>query len=254
MWATTGPMPWRIKAYRCNSECAQYLRRSFVCFAPNFPCHVLLENAQHCAAGINHPAMFDSSLRVAKDRWLRPSAQALRGIPPLAITFAGFVAGMAAAWSAARGHYWGALALFWLGRIFDGLDGAVARATDSQSALGGYLDLMADFVVYAAIPIGLWWGLRNVNGPLPLIVMLATFYVNAASWMLLSALVEKGDALTSLAMPKGIIEGFETIVFYSLFLLFPAWSNELYYLFAFLVAVSCLQRIVWVARNLKTKS
>jgi phosphatidylglycerophosphate synthase len=195
--------------------------------------------------------MFDSSLRLAKDRWLRSSANALRQVPPMAITGVGFLAGLGAAWCAAQGSYWSALALFWLGRILDGLDGAVARAANKQSALGGYFDLMTDFVVYAAIPIAVWWSLRTVNGPMPLIVMLATFYVNAASWMLLSALTEKGDSLTSVAMPAGLIEGFETIVFYSLFLLLPAWSNELFYLFSILVALSVLQRVVWAWRHLK---
>jgi phosphatidylglycerophosphate synthase len=196
--------------------------------------------------------MFDSSLRLAKDRWLRTSASALQHVSPLAITAAGLLAGLGAAWCAARGDYWAALVLFWVGRICDGLDGAVARAANKQSALGGYLDLMADFVVYAAIPIAIWWGLRSANGPLPLIIMLATYYVNAASWMLLSALIEKGDAITSVAMPAGLIEGFETIVFYSLFLLLPAWSNELFYVFSLLVAVSCVQRIVWACRHLKS--
>jgi phosphatidylglycerophosphate synthase len=195
--------------------------------------------------------MFDSKFRSAKDGWLSAVAYALRRVPPLAITGVGLVVGLGAAWYAARGGYWAALWLFWLGRILDGLDGAVARAAGTQSARGGYFDLMADFVVYAAIPIAIWWGLRAEQSALALTVMLAIFYVNAASWMLLSALIEKGDALTSLAMPTGLIEGFETIVFYSLFLLFPAWVSELFWVFSALVAISALQRMVWAWRKLK---
>jgi phosphatidylglycerophosphate synthase len=195
--------------------------------------------------------MFDSKFRIVKDGWFSAVAHALRRVPPLAITGVGLVAGLAAAWCAARGGYWAALSLFWLGRILDGLDGAVARAAGTQSARGGYFDLMADFVAYAAIPIGVWWGMRAQQPALALIVMLAVFYVNAASWMLLSALIEKGDAITSLAMPTGLIEGFETIVFYSLFLLFPAWASELFWVFSVLVAISALQRMVWAWRKLK---
>ncbi len=195
--------------------------------------------------------MFDARLRLAKDRALHAVALSLRSVSPLAITALGLAAGLAAAWCAARGGYWAALALFWLGRILDGLDGAVARAAGTQSALGGYLDLMSDFLVYAAIPIGIWWGVRGEQSSAALIIMLAVFYVNAASWMLLSALIEKGDALTSVAMPIGLIEGFETIVFYSLFLLLPGWARELFWLFSALVAVSALQRVVWAWRNLK---
>jgi phosphatidylglycerophosphate synthase len=195
--------------------------------------------------------MFDSRLRIAKDRAFNSAAYALRGVSPLAITGGALAAGLGAAWCAAQGSYWSALLLFWLGRILDGLDGAVARAAGRQSALGGYLDLMTDFVVYAAIPICIWWGLRAQQSALALVVMLALFYVNAASWMLLSALIEKGNAQTSVAMPTGLIEGFETIVFYSLFLLFPAWASELFWVFSALVAVSALQRVVWAWRHLK---
>ena len=195
--------------------------------------------------------MFDASLRRVKDRLLSRLALALKSVSPLAITGMGLLAGLGAAWCAARGGYWAALALFWLGRILDGLDGAVARAAGTQSALGGYLDLMADFMVYAAIPIAIWWGLRAEQSPLALIVMLAVFYINAASWMLLSALVEKTDAMTSVSMPTGLIEGFETIFFYSLFLLFPAWARELFWVFSALVTFSALQRVVWAWRKLK---
>jgi phosphatidylglycerophosphate synthase len=210
----------------------------------------LPKKSRICAAGIDPKSMFDSKFRSAKDNWLSAVAYALRRVPPLAITGLGFVAGLGAAWCAARGGYWAALWLFWLGRILDGLDGAVARAAGTQSARGGYFDLMADFVVYAAIPIGVWWGLRAQQSSVALIVMLAIFYVNAASWMLLSALIEKRDALTSFAMPTGLIEGFETIVFYSLFLLFPAWASELFWVFSALVAISALQRMVWAWRKL----
>ncbi len=195
--------------------------------------------------------MFDASLRLAKDRWLSTLTHWLSPVPPLAITGVGFVLGLASALMAGLQWCGVAFILFFLGRLCDGLDGAVARATGKQSALGGYLDLMADFVVYAAVPIGIWWSMPAAGGGTALITMLAVFYVNAASWMLLSAILAHTDATTSMAMPAGLIEGFETLVFYGLFFLFPQWQATLFYVFAALVAITALQRVAWAVRHLK---
>ena len=46
-----------------------------------------------------------------------------------------------------------ALAFYILNRIFDGLDGAYARATDKTSDFGGYLDILVDFTIYGLIPV-----------------------------------------------------------------------------------------------------
>lgn len=169
---------------------------------------------------------------------------------PLTITMVGFGLGLTAAWCASQGAFVAAFVLFWLGRLCDGLDGAVARLTGKQTALGGYLDLMCDFVVYAAIPIAVWWALKPAYAEVALIAMLAAFYVNAASWMLLAAIVEHRPSTTTVAMPVGLIEGFETLIAYSLMLLVPTAQLWIFAVFAVLVAATALQRILWAWRNL----
>ena len=47
--------------------------------------------------------------------------------------------------------YWVALALILVNRLADGLDGAVARH-GRLTDLGGYVDIVADFLVYAVVP------------------------------------------------------------------------------------------------------
>ncbi len=194
--------------------------------------------------------MFDTALRHVKDRALVALTRVLAPVPPLAITGIALAFGLASAWCAAQGAFTAAFVLFWLGRICDGLDGAVARLTGKQSERGGYLDVMGDFIVYAAIPIGVWWALKIPHADLALIAMLAVFYVNAASWMLLSALVKKRDDAVSVAMPVGLIEGFETLIAYSLMLLVPSAQLWIFSIFAALVGITALQRIVWAWRNL----
>ena len=54
-----------------------------------------------------------------------------------------------------------ALLLFILNRLFDGLDGAVARAT-RRTDRGGFLDIVFDFAVYGAVPLA--FALREPAG------------------------------------------------------------------------------------------
>jgi phosphatidylglycerophosphate synthase len=168
----------------------------------------------------NDVEVLDHTLRVYKDDLLRPIAGQMGRISPNAITLLALVVGLAAAGAAALQWYWVALGLWLLNRVFDGLDGMVARAHARQSDFGGYLDIVLDFVVYAAVPIGLYLGNQSGANALALILLLSSFYVNAASWIYLSAILEKRAAgagargeLTTVTMPNGLVGGAETILF-----------------------------------------
>lgn len=150
-----------------------------------------------------------------------------------------------------------ALGLWLLNRLLDGLDGLAAREHGRATDFGGYLDIMADFAVYAAVPIGLYLSRPGAQNGLSLILMLGSFYVNAASWMYLSAILEKRDAgagargeVTSVTLPPGMIGGTETILFYAAFLIWPDHMRELFMLMAGLVLVGVGQRLGWAQRNL----
>ncbi|MCU0618123.1 MAG: CDP-alcohol phosphatidyltransferase family protein, partial [Gemmatimonadaceae bacterium] len=100
--------------------------------------------------------MLDEFFRLHKERWLRPLANWCAGwCSPLAITALGLLIGLAAAFAASRAAWGLALGLWCVNRVLDGLDGVVARVSARQSELGGYLDIVADFTVYGAMPIGL---------------------------------------------------------------------------------------------------
>ncbi len=183
--------------------------------------------------------MPDDKLRKVKDRLLRPLVAALGWLSPNVITLLALAVGLAAAGAATQRLYGLGLALWAVNRMLDGLDGAVARATGQQSDFGGYLDIVADFVVYAAVPIGFFLGLPSVELGLSLILLLASFYVNGASWMYLAAILEKRSAgaaargeLTTVAMPAGLIGGTETVLFYTAFFLWPSAARWLFLLMA----------------------
>lgn len=192
--------------------------------------------------------MLDPLLRPLKDRLLAPLAAL--PLPPLALTLLGMALGLAASLAAWRAAYGWALGLFWAGRLCDGLDGMIARRRGLQSDLGGYLDLMADFVVYAALVLGL--ALAQPTRPVlvALAFLLSSYYVNAASWMLLSALLPRGRT-TSLAMPVGLVGGAETMALYTLFLVFPGGLTVWFWLATALVTVGAGQRVAWAVRHLR---
>ncbi len=202
--------------------------------------------------------MLDEWFRLRKERWLAPAACALgRWFTPLALTLLALVAGLGSAVAASRAAWRLALALWLLNRLLDGLDGTVARVTQRQTDFGGYLDILLDFVVYAAMPIGIAVALDTRAVWLAAVVLLASWFVNAASWMYLAAVLERRGAgasargeLTSVTMPSGLVAGTETVLFFVAFLLWPEQFVTLAWIMAAGVTVGIVQRLVWAARAL----
>jgi phosphatidylglycerophosphate synthase len=203
--------------------------------------------------------MMDNSLRQVKDGMFSPVVRQIGvNISPLVITLAAGGVGLLAAYTGWQGIYLVGLGLWLANRALDGLDGAVARATGRQSDLGGYADQLVDFVVYAVIPLGLVMRQPSLELLTALAFMLGTFYVNSVSFLYLAAILERRGQgarprgeLTSVTMPRGLIEGAETIVAYSLFFLFPHALALLFLVFGSLVIFTTLQRIVWAYHNLE---
>ncbi len=198
--------------------------------------------------------MMDEQMRLVKERLFAPLARPFLGVRPWMLSLLGLLMGVAAAVALWQQLYWLALLFWFLNRAFDALDGSVARMTGEQSDFGGYLDILLDFATYALIPIGLALGRPLLENLIALSFLLASFYVNAASWMYLAAILEKqrhipGHRLTSVAMPTGIIGGTETIIFYTAFILFPSWMLWLFSLMALLTALTVVQRLIWAARH-----
>jgi len=89
----------------------------------------------------------------------------------------------------------------------------VARTNGKQSDFGGYLDIVLDTVVYAAIPLGIALGTATQAGYLCLALLLGSFYINGTAWLYQTALLEKHrqgtagrDEWTTVTIPGGLVE------------------------------------------------
>lgn len=199
--------------------------------------------------------MMDKSLRQIKDQAFEPVVKKLGGdFHPTTITLMGTGFAICAALSALQGQYLIGLTFWLFNRMMDGLDGAYARVWNKKSDLGGYLDTLSDFLAYTIIPLGFVLHDPTIELLTIVAVLFGTFYVNAAAFMYLAAILERNTSdeskLTSLAMPRGIIEGGEAIVFFCLFFIFPEHVLILFSILASLVVATTLQHLTWSLKHL----
>lgn len=150
-----------------------------------------------------------------------------------------------------------AVALWLLSRIADGLDGAVARHQRTDTDHGGLVDIVFDTIGYAVVPLGIAAGLDTRAAWITAAVLLATFYVNATSWTYVAALLEKRSAgadatgaPTSTIMPRGLVEGTETIVFFAIALAWPGGAVAVLTVMAAAVTITIAERMWWARKAL----
>lgn len=169
------------------------------------------------------------------------------GISADGVTLIGLVLGLFSALCIAMGAPFLALFPLLASRIADGLDGAVARATQ-KTDFGGYLDITADFLFYGSIPAAFVLADPTVNGA-PGVFLLTAFYFNGSSFLGFAILAEKSGLKTnvqgqkSLYYSNGILEGTETIVFFVLICLFPTYFVLMSYVFGVLCFATAILRI-----------
>lgn len=84
---------------------------------------------------------------------------------PNLLTTAGLFSGFYAVVSSMNGHFEAAAVAVFVAMIFDGLDGRVARITNTQSEFGAEYDSMADMVSFGMAPalVAYNWGLSELG-------------------------------------------------------------------------------------------
>ena len=199
--------------------------------------------------------MLDGAMRRLIDPPLNRAGRflAAKGATADGVTLLGLVFGLLAAAVIALGlPGWLALVPLLIGRVMDGLDGAVARAT-YKTDFGGYFDIFCDFVFYAAIPLA--FVLRDpVQNGVAGAFLLASFYANAASFLGYAIMAEKRRMTTrqqgekSLYYAVGLLEGTETIAFFVLLCVWPWAFAPAAMVFGGLCLVTAAARVVLARR------
>lgn len=197
--------------------------------------------------------MFDAKLRPLIDPPLNAMGRRLAGwgVSANAVTLAGAVIGLLAGGAIALGWFGIALALIMLNRLCDGLDGAIARARGA-SDFGGYLDIVADFAFYVAVPVGFGFA-APANLPAAL-ALVASFTVTGVSFLAFAAIAAKrGDetgehGAKSIFYSTGLAEGGETIAVFIALCLFPSVFAPIAIGYAILCLLTVVQRSVLAMR------
>ena len=194
------------------------------------------------------PLMIDAQLLPLQRRLLRPIAAHIvnLGVSADQVTIVGFILGTVALPLLASQQYTWALVFILLNRVFDGLDGEVARLTQVTDR-GAFLDIALDFVFYALIPLG--FALANVTeNALAATVLLAAFVGTGSSFLAFSLMAQKRKLHAQKFPSKGLYylggltEGAETIAVFVAFCLWPDLFTPLAYGFAFACGLTTLSR------------
>jgi len=196
------------------------------------------------------------------DRYLIPPLQRLldkparllvrRAVTANQITLVGFVIGVLALPLLMAGAFELALVAVLLNRLADGLDGAVARRTQTTDA-GGFLDIVLDFIFYQAVVVGF-----ILNSPhehlLPGLFLMLSFVGTGTSFLAFAVQASKRGLDNphypnkSMYYMSGLAEGFETFAVFVLLCLLPQHFGIIAWLFGAVCWVTTATRI-WAGFN-----
>ena len=209
--------------------------------------------------------MFDIELRNVKESLFVPLCPYIPSfVTPLQLTVTAFFTGTVSAYFAADSRILLSLGLWVLNRILDCFDGSLARHRGSASDLGGFLDLLSDFIIYSLLPIAVAKSNTSSSRQWPAVAVLeASFHVNNFVLFYVAAILEKRKAnakghdedrikeITSVSMRPALIEGTESAAFFTAMLAFPTYIGALSWTMACLVAIGTAQRIIHVVPVLR---
>ena len=186
------------------------------------------------------PVLDASAARIAR---LGVSANTLTGV--------GWLVGVGACVAVTQ-RQWALALLAWLvNRALDGLDGSLARRRGA-SDLGGYLDLLSDFSIYAGFVVA--FAIAEPSTRLAATVLLFSYYLSGTALLAGSTLLERRGVERfderSMNLLGGLAEGLETMVAYVVMLLVPSIAAPVEWLFASMVLVTVAQRAQRVRRAL----
>ena len=171
----------------------------------------------------------------------------IRGFSADQVTLIGFILGLLALPSITFEYYYLGLLFIVLNRVFDGIDGAVARLQGISDS-GGFLDISLDFLFYSLVPFAFVLANPQANAVAGAFLIFS-FIGTGTSFLAFAVMASKQGIENPVYRHKslyyigGLTEGTETIFCLILFCLFPNYFAAIAYLFASLCWLTTLTRI-----------
>ncbi|HMF12832.1 MAG TPA: CDP-alcohol phosphatidyltransferase family protein, partial [Gemmataceae bacterium] len=140
-----------------------------------------------------------------------------------------------------------ALALILANRLADGFDGAVARRL-GPTDLGGYLDILLDFLFYSGVPF--FFAVGKPEFALPAAFLVFSFVGTGSSFLAFAVIAAKRGINTrargrkSIYYLGGLTEGTETLALFVAICVLPDWFAVLAWAFGGMCWITTTGRIV----------
>jgi phosphatidylglycerophosphate synthase len=187
--------------------------------------------------------MFDSQIRRLIDAALADLGRRAAGMGLAAdwLTAAASLAAIAAMLTISRDHTWIGLGLIILNRALDGLDGAVARASQVTDR-GAYLDAIGDALLFAGVPFG--FALAGPERAVAAVFLLFGMTVlGSASWTLAE---RRGASLETFGPTTGAL----MTLAYAFACLLPGWFSIVAYILGLAAFILTGRRVATAVNKL----
>ncbi len=169
------------------------------------------------------------------------------------ITFVGFFFGICCFISIINLEFLAAFIFLFLNRFCDGLDGAVARLV-GENDIGAFYDIILDFIFYSLFPIAFIF--VDIKNAYAICFLLLSFVATQTTFLASAWIVEKNKILIADKQKKsffyigGITEGFETIIVFTLMLIFYDSVELIAYVFGILCWITFVTRLMYIRKVL----
>ena len=193
--------------------------------------------------------MFDRQIQKYTQKPLQYIAKLfLKFISPNHMTLIGFGFGVLMCLSIIIDQYLIAIIFLFFNRLSDGLDGVMARL-QTPTPLGGYLDIVLDFLIYGGFVLS--FGITEQNNTFLSMILLFCYIGTGSTFLAKAAILPSlNNQNSNKEIPKsfryavGLIEGTETIIFMVLCLLFPSLFIYFSSIFILLCVITTIFRII----------
>ncbi len=198
--------------------------------------------------------MFDTRLRPLLDPFLNAIAAKLHssGWSANSLTAAGFLFSLLAFAALACSSYGWALFFLLCGRLMDGLDGPLARQS-RPTDLGGFLDIVSDFVFYSGIVF--FFAVGRPEVALAAAFLIFSFVGSGSSFLTYAIVAAKrgihheGQGKKSFFYLGGLAEGTESVAALGLMCVFPDYFSWFAYGFGTLCWLTAAGRVRQAMRD-----